>query len=93
MVTSPEQFTLSLRQLGISQAQLARHFGLSAVTVSRLGARSYADSRAGTALVGIGAGGEGRGSRHSCKSKAPGNLRMMKLRDAAALALVCWYLQ
>jgi len=32
---SPEQFIVHLRQLGISQVQLARHFGLSAVTVSR----------------------------------------------------------
>ncbi len=35
MLMSPEQFTLNLRQLGISQVQLARHFGLSAITVSR----------------------------------------------------------
>jgi len=31
----PEQFTLSLRQLGISQVQLARHFELSPTTVCR----------------------------------------------------------
>lgn len=32
---SPEQFTHSLRELGISQVQLARHFELSPVTVCR----------------------------------------------------------
>jgi len=32
---TPEEFNLTLQELGMSQAQLARHFELSSVTVNR----------------------------------------------------------
>ncbi len=89
MVTSPEQFTLSLRQLGISQAQLARHFGLFAVTVSRW-AHGHTPIP-GPARRWLELALAVKRAAHIPAKR--GNLRMIKPRHAAALALVGWYLQ